>query len=62
MAWVQGYVNWCNILWKNVGPQQAEIGETEESGIRYMCDMSAKDHARLHVVYMSTLAQTIMKH
>ena len=37
-------------------------GRREESGIRYMCDMSAKDHARLHVVYMSTLAQTIMKH
>ena len=27
----------------------------EESGIRYMCDMSAKDHGRLHVVYVSPL-------
>ena len=33
MAWVQGYVNWCNILWKNVGPQQAEMAGERNVGL-----------------------------
>ena len=67
-AWVQGYDNWCNVLWRCVGPLQAKKSRIEESGFRYRvlymcCDMAAvvaKDHASAPGRLCLSFAQTVV--